>query len=26
MQKTAYGRLHAIIGEWRRMRHDAVGR
>jgi len=26
MQKTAYGRLRGIIGEWRGMRHDAVAR
>ena len=26
MQKTAYGGLHGIVGEWREMRHDAVAR
>ena len=26
MQKTVYGRLHGIIGEWRGMKHDAVVR
>ena len=26
MQKTAYGRLRGIIGEWRGKRHDAVAR